>query len=180
MKDPDSVEDLVALGISYSEQGLRVKAKDCFRRALELLPEDPVISFNLALELMLDEEWGEALTLLNQAVNGEPDNPDFWCERGVVLFRLERYEEAEESYDLALTYGDESSRLWNSLGVLRFVTDRFEEAELFFRRAVELEEDNADAWFNLADTLEELGNMKGSREARRVFDKLLMEMSDEE
>jgi len=175
MKGPDSVEELVARGVSYSEQGKRIKAKDCFRKALEILPEDPVICYNLALELMIDESWQEALSLLNQSVSGEPDNPDYWCERGIVLYRLERYDDAEESYDLALTFGDEDSRLWNSLGVLRFVTDQYEDAELFFRRALELDKSNADAWFNLADTLEELGNTKGSDEARRVYEKLVTE-----
>ncbi|MDC7234211.1 MAG: tetratricopeptide repeat protein [Spirochaetales bacterium] len=175
MKEPVSVEELVALGVAYSEEGKRLKAKECFRKALELLPEDPVISYNLALELMLDESWGEALVLLNQSVSGEPDNPDFWLERGVALFRLDRYDEAEESFDLSLTFGDESSRLWNSLGVLRFVSDRFEDAELFFRRAVELDKTNPDAWFNLADTLEERGNKKGSDEARRMYEKLVLE-----
>jgi len=180
MKNTDSVEDLVARGVVYSEQGKRLKAKECFRKALEILPEDPVISYNLALELMIDEEWAEALTLLNQSVNGEPDNPDYWCERGVVLFRLDRFEEAEESYDLALTFGDENSRLWNSLGVLRFVSEEYEDAELFFRRSIELEKDNPDAWFNLADTLEERGNIKGANEARRMFENLVLEPDEDE
>ena len=179
MKGPVSVEELVALGVSYSEQGKRIKAKDCFRKALEILPEDPVISYNLALELMEEENWFESLTLLNQAVSGEPDNPDYWCERGIVLFRLERYDDAEESYDLALTYGDEDSRLWNSLGVLRFVTEEYKDAEIFFRRAIELDRDNGDAWFNLADTLDELGNSKGAEEARRIFENLVLEEEDE-
>ncbi|MBF9017400.1 MULTISPECIES: tetratricopeptide repeat protein [unclassified Oceanispirochaeta] len=180
MRDPDSVEELVALGVVYSEQGKRLKAKECFRMALELLPEDPVISYNLALELMIDENWGEALTLLNQSVNGESDNPDYWCERGITLFRLDRFDEAEESLDLALTYGDENSRLWNSLGVLRFVGEQYEDAELFFRRSIELEKDNPDAWFNLADTLEERGNLKGADEARRMFENLILEAAEED
>ena len=94
-----------------------MKAKDCFRKALELLPEDPVISYNLALELMIDENWrGGSQAAQTSSVSGEPDNPDFWCERGVVLYRLDRHEEAEESFDLALTYGDEDARIWNSHG----------------------------------------------------------------
>ena len=180
MKIPDSVEELVALGVVYSEQGKRLKAKECFKRALEFLPEDPVISYNLALELMIDENWGEALTMLNQSVNGESDNPDYWCERGVTLFRLDRNEEAEESFDLALTFGDENSRLWNSLGVLRFVSEQYEDAELFFRHSIELEKDNPDAWFNLADTLEERGNVKGAEEARRMFENLIVEAEEDE
>lgn len=180
MKKPDSVEELVALGVAYSEKGKRLKAKECFKKALELLPEDPTICYNLALELMVDENWSEALTLLNQSVNGEPDNPDFWCERGVALFRLDRYDEAEESFDLALTFGEEDARLWNSLGVLRFVTEQFEDAELFFRRSIELEKDNPDAWFNLADTLEERGNLKGAEEARRMFENQILDMEEDD
>lgn len=178
MKKIDSVEELVALGVVYSEQGKRMKAKECFKRALELLPEDPVISYNLALEFMDDENWSDSLILLNQSVNGESDNPDYWCERGIVLFRLDRFDEAEESFDLALTFGDENSRLWNSMGVLRFVTEQYEDAELFFRRSIELEKDNPDAWFNLADTLKERGNQKGSKEARRMFENLILEADE--
>ncbi len=175
MKDSRSVEALVAMGVSYAEEGKRVKARDCFRKALAILPENPLISYNLALELIYEESWLEALSLLNQAVNGEPQNPDYWCERGVVLYNLERYKEAEESYDLALTYGAESSRIWNALGVLRFTAKAYEDAQLFFRRAIELDRENPDAWFNLADTLEELGLKKESREARRVLDSLTLD-----
>lgn len=172
VKDSLSIEELVARGVDYAAEGKRIKAQDCFRKALAMLPEDPVISYNLALELMYDESWGEALELLNHSVNGDPENPDYWCERGVVLYNLERYDEAEEAYDLALTYGGENSRIWNSLGVLRFVQEAHEDAALFFRRALELDARNPDAWFNLADTLEELGQEKEAREAKRVFDSL--------
>ena len=63
-----------------------------------------------------------------------------------------------------MSCGGETSRLWNNFGVLRFITERYREAGEFFERAVELDPVNADAWYNLADTLEELGNHKGSRD----------------
>ncbi len=169
----ESVEDLVLRGIRYANEGKRSKAKEYFRRALELLPEDPIISFNLALELMTDESWAEALDFLNQSISAVPDNGEFWLERGIALFQLGRLEEAEESYDMALTYGEESSRLWNGYGVLRFGVSKYEEAELFFRRSIELDENNPDPWFNLADTLDELGNEKGASAARHTFERLM-------
>jgi len=168
----EKAEVLVRRGIELSRAGRRVKAMDCFREALSLVPGDPVISYDLALEYMFREEWEAALDCLECSVEGEPENGDYWVERGIALFHAGDCVRAEESLEQAMACGADTSRLWNSLGVLRFVTRRYDEAETFFTRAVELDPQNPDAWFNLADTLEVLGNRKGARDARRRFEKL--------
>ena len=60
----------------------------------------------------------------------------------------------------------------NNRGVVAFLKQRYSEAAGMFRRAVEADPEQADAWFNLADTLEETGDIDGSREARRRLEAL--------
>lgn len=168
----DKAEDLIILGISYARMGKHLKALDAFQSALELDPGSAMISYNMALEYLSLNKPELALNYLNTAVKTESENPDYWCEHGIALYLVQDFPSAEESYDKAMSCGGESSRLWNSLGVLRFVTERYDEAKVFFNRAVQLDPLDQDAWYNLADTLELLGDIKGSREAKRKYKKL--------
>lgn len=168
----DRAEDLVIQGISYARMGKHLKAIDVFLHALEQIPGSAMISYNLALEYLSLNKPEEALAYLNTAVRTDPENPDYWCEHGIALYRLKEYPAAEESYDRAMSCGGESARLWNSLAVLRFVTERYAEAKDFFNRAVQLDPLNQDAWYNLADTLEQLGDFKEAGRARTQYKKL--------
>ncbi len=172
MKQGSRAEELVNRGIDFSRQGKHLKAAELFLQALELVPRHPVISFNLALEYLKLREPEQALSCLKNSTGGDPDNPDYWCETGVALYELKDYNGAEEAFDKAVSLGGETSRLCNSFGVLRFVTEDYSRAREFFSRAVTLDPGNADAWFNLADTFDVLGNRKGAGEARREYEKL--------
>ncbi len=172
MDRQNEAENLVFQGISFARKGKHLKAVEAFLGALEIVPGNAVICFNLALEYLSMDEPELALSYLDRSVKKEPDNPDYWCERGVALYRTLDYAGAEESYERAMSCGGENSRLWNNFGVLRFITERYQEAGEFFDRAVKLDPVNADAWYNLADTLEELGNAKGAEAARREYQKL--------
>ena len=165
-------EELVSRGIADSGKGRHRKAVDSFRAALDLVPGNPVICFNLALEYLAMNDPEEALICLDTALEAEPKNPDYWCEKGIALYGAGDYPAAEKAYDQALSCGGDSARLWNSLGVLRFISSRYSEAAEFFRRAVELDSSCEDAWFNLADTLDELGDRKGAKAARLKYENL--------
>jgi tetratricopeptide (TPR) repeat protein len=171
--DPNKrAEELVFQGVCHARKGKHLKAVESFSEALELIPENPVVCYNLALEYLAVKEPELALSYLETALKSEPENPDYWCEKGIALYESQDYKGAEESYDLAIRFGGESSRLWNCYGVLRFISGQYRDAEEFFNRAVQLEPANRDAWFNLADTLDELGNRKGSQQARREYKRL--------
>ena len=165
-------EALVRQGIEQARRGKHLRAAELFLEALELEAGHPVISYNLALEYLSLGEPVMALGYLNRALKSDPENPDYWCEKGIALYRTGDSSAAEESYDRAISLGGESSRLWNGLGVLRFVTERYGEAEEFFRRAVIQDPANEDGWFNLADTLDELGDKRAARLAREEYEKL--------
>jgi tetratricopeptide (TPR) repeat protein len=165
-------EALVRQGIDQARSGKHLKAAELFLEALEKEPGHPVVSYNLALEYISLGEPVLALGYLNTALKSDPENPDYWCEKGIAQYRTGDSIAAEESYDRALSLGGESSRLWNGLGVLRFITGRYGEAEEFFSRAVKQDPANEDGWFNLADTLDELGNKHSARQAREEYEKL--------
>ena len=172
MERQKEAENLVFQGVDFARKGKHLKAVEAFLGALEIVPGNGIICFNLALEYLSMDEPELAFSYLDRAVEQDPDNPDYWCERGIAQYRILDYAGAEESYERAMSCGGETSRLWNNFGVLRFITERYQEAEEFFDRAVKLDPLNADAWYNLADTLDELGNPKGAETARREFEKL--------
>ena len=49
-----------------------------------------------------DGNFEDALSFFEQALLLEPDNPDLWNQKGVVLRSLGRYDEASECYNKSL------------------------------------------------------------------------------
>lgn len=49
-----------------------------------------------------DGNYEDALSFFDQALLLEPENPDLWNQKGIVLRSLGRYEEASECYNKSL------------------------------------------------------------------------------
>lgn len=167
-----ALKELVDRGIALARKGKHLKAVYAFREALALSPRSGIVCYNLALEYLALEQPEKALEYLEAGLEEEPSQADYWCEKGVALFRMGNPVEADQAYRKALALGGESSRLHNNIGVLHFVGGRLAEAEEAFRLAVTLNPRDRDAWFNLGDTLEERGDSRGAREARKEYEAL--------
>ncbi len=72
-KNPESVTGHELLGDAFRMQQNYSLAVDHFRRALELEPENPVLSLHLAIALAHLEQRGEAIALLESLLKKHPD-----------------------------------------------------------------------------------------------------------
>ncbi|RME74773.1 MAG: tetratricopeptide repeat protein [Planctomycetota bacterium] len=89
---------------------------------------------------MVAGELERALAELDRAVALRPEAPEAWCNRGVILERLERYEEALANYERGLEHNVRAPALWHNKGVLLLERlGRRDEAIACFRQEVKLD-----------------------------------------
>jgi uncharacterized protein (AIM24 family) len=101
---------------------------------------------------------------------------------GLIYFKQEKLEKAEEVYRKLVTENPESHTLFYNLGLIHFKMNRLEEAELAFLKALELNRENPKINFYLGSIYERLRRFQDAiyqyRQAganimvRRVEDKL--------
>jgi len=91
----------------YSDAGMLDKAEECYRQALVLEPENPVIMNSLAFLLIdNDRNISEGLDLVNRALKLRPDNYNYLDIKGWGLYKQGKIEEAsvilQNSWDLRM------------------------------------------------------------------------------
>ncbi|MGL5872071.1 MAG: tetratricopeptide repeat protein [Xenococcaceae cyanobacterium] len=105
-----------------------------------------------------------------------------WVQRGIFLCALGRYEEALNSYDLALQYKFFSgytrkfySYIWLYRGNTLYELERYQEAIINFEYALKNNRNCLDSWIGKAFALKELGQYE---EAITNFDRALKRQPD--
>ncbi|OQY37656.1 MAG: hypothetical protein B6229_08055 [Spirochaetaceae bacterium 4572_7] len=141
--------------VELSKEGRLNEAIHLFEKALDAMPNDSNLNFNISLVYMKQEKFKEAVEFLKKSINTEAGD-DNLREIGVCYIRLKEYDKARKYLIRAFTeFG--SSDTNNVLGVLFFQLKHFDEAKRYFENATKLNKNNKDAWFNLSDTYKELG-----------------------
>lgn len=100
----------------------------------------------------------DAIKVYEQALKVHPEMADTWNNRGVVLTRLQNYEEAIASYDRALQIRPEYPDAWNNRGVCLLELQEYQEAIVSYEQAIKVKPDYADAWNNRGVALSKLQN----------------------
>jgi tetratricopeptide (TPR) repeat protein len=106
--------------------------------------------YQLAVAASKEKRFENALTCIDCGVELEPDHPELWNEKGYLLGRLQRNQEAFDCYFHAASVREwaPSSQIARALrgqGVQLVDLDRLDEAEDALRRSLELEPDSQTA-----------------------------------
>lgn len=125
------------------------------RRAAQLFPREPRVTYFGALARSRVKQYAEAVNFFEQAATqaeaGAPELLDdmFHFNRGVALERSGKYEDAARQFEksILLTPPDDPSRAAGTLNYLGYMwlerDEHLDQAEQFIRKANELEPDNA-------------------------------------
>ena len=167
--DPDNAARRAAEAI---ESGDIAGGIALYRQALETVPESAPVLYNLALALASRGERNEAGDLLRRSADISLSDSDALSELGRLHIEDGKLSAAAGVLDEAISRNPEHPGALNNRGVVAFLTQRYDESAGYFRRAAEADPDLADAWFNLADALEEVGDREGAREARKRLEAL--------
>ena len=101
-------------------------------------------------------DYASALDYFNQSINADPKYTRGWIEKGNVLIRMNRTEEAISAYDSALALENNLPLVWNSRGEALMALERFAEARDSFDNALKVSPEYAKALENRNLTLEKL------------------------
>ncbi len=138
--------------------------------------------FNKGKELYDGRLYDEAERELEEAYLLRPRDPRVLNLLGLIYFKQEKLEKAEEVYRKLVAESPEAHTLHYNLGLICFKLNRMEDAEFSFLKALELSRDNAKINFYLGSIYERLNRYKDAiyqyRQAganlmvRRVEDKM--------
>ncbi len=84
----------------------------------------------------------EALKLYEQALTLKPNFADAWQNKGVALYKLNRYSEAVSAFDKAIALKPNSADAWSNRGAALWAIKDFDEAIASMDKAIQLDPSN--------------------------------------
>ena len=134
--------------------------------------DSPANSLILLGRTYLDEEnYSEAITTLNKAIEADPENGAAYFYLGNALADTGDEEGAFNAFTNALTYDPDNSMAWENLGIILFQAENYIDAAPAFADAVRLNPENGNAWSYFARALWYDGDEEGATEAfNRAFE----------
>ncbi|MDH3745580.1 MAG: tetratricopeptide repeat protein [Acidobacteriota bacterium] len=142
---PDSIQVLFWLAAAYEREGRRSAAEREFRRVLNIEPEfAPALNYLGYMWAERGENLGEAIDLVQRAVDLEPDNGAYVDSLGWAYYQLGRFEEARGHLERAARLVGEDSVVFEHLGDVYEAVGEADRALEQYRRALELDGENAE------------------------------------
>ena len=144
--DPNSTSLLFWLAAAHERSGAKRKAEDLLQQLLTIDPQfAPALNYLGYMWAEAGENLDEALALVEQAVELEPDNGAFLDSLGWAHFQLGQYEEARGFLEKAATLVGDDAVVFEHLGDLYVALGSLEEARIHYERALGLEAENSAA-----------------------------------
>ena len=91
-----------------------------------------------AIELIDEGKYSQAIELLDEVIDSNPEDAKAYYDRAFAKTRLERYEEAIDDYNQAIELDPEYADVYVNRGVTKGRLERYEEAIDDFDQAIEL------------------------------------------
>jgi tetratricopeptide (TPR) repeat protein len=169
-RHPEDYEGRYLLGAIYRGLGDLEKAEPELKRAASIKPDDSEVQYNLGFVLAKRGKPQEALPHLEKALQLKPDSSEARFQLTGVLRALHQDERAravQEEFQKQKQQ-DVSNKVVELEGIkansLLESGDAGQAAETY-RKMLQMEPGDAHTWYNLALSLEKLGDRKGERDA---------------
>lgn len=102
---------------------------ELYENATAILPDDKVAESehlkNEGNRLMKEEKYTEAIAMYTKAINIDPRNPIFYCNRSAAWTRLGDYDKSISDANLSLRYNPRYSKAFVRLGDAYFRMEKF-------------------------------------------------------
>lgn len=168
----ETAEQLNELASFLTDIGLHLEAVECLTKGLFLDPDNGYLWFNLALVYRKQNRRTDSIHALQMAMSLVSDDADIWDTIGVSLFELGEFEGSAIAFKNAFKHEKKSSRIWNNYGTLLFNQEKYEDAKNAFLTAMILDPKNEEAFLNLYDTYEQLGDKTKIALCKQIFSNL--------
>jgi tetratricopeptide (TPR) repeat protein len=114
----DRAEELLARGIEHLREGESLNALSCFEKSFSLRKNARCQSYLGAMIAVERGQVKEALTLCEDAISADPEDPVLYLNMGRVFLKAGKKRQAIETVRKGLGFGksEEAVRFLNSLG----------------------------------------------------------------
>jgi len=131
------------LAFVYDNLGDRDKAEEMYLDLLKAYPEEPLFLNNLAyLYAVEGRNLQQALSMVKQAVEAQPENASYLDTMGWVYYQLGNYEKAREYVERALDANRENAEVLDHLGDIYMKLGQTDRAQVQYKKALDLEPGN--------------------------------------
>ena len=108
-------------------------------------PAQSKIHYDLALELAQYSLYQNALEEFDLAIKFDPGNINAYRKKGVVLFGLKQYVEAEKLFKKVLSLDPENVQAHINLGMVKYSTGHKADAKKLWEKSINLKTDDNDS-----------------------------------
>jgi tetratricopeptide (TPR) repeat protein len=133
-----------------------------YKRAIQVDPKNMLAVGGLARLYSCNGDHDQALTLLDGALQKAPESASLWFERGMVMGRLKRFDEALANVRHAYQLDPGSGQYSKSVGLMLARMGQSEDAVTWLRKSMS----ESDARYNVGQMMRHIGQ---EAEARRQF-----------
>jgi tetratricopeptide (TPR) repeat protein len=149
----------------HLDRGRLTEAQQCCLRVLADDPEHADAHFLLGMVTVAGNRFAEAIGLLERAIALDDQRPEYHAQLGRCLVTLKRVNEARDVADRAMQLNPTSALTLDTIGCVYSRTGDHEQAVTPFRKAAAKQPRNSNFQFNLAASLEFLGDFDAAEAA---------------
>lgn len=159
-------EDLVR-GLALQRMGNLRDAEKIYREVLTKSPDDVDALRLLAGIAMRAKQWGDAVALLEKALEKAPDYFRGWMDFGLAHHEMENTEEAITAYSRAMKLDASKSQPYTAAGKVKAMVGEHDEALELFEQALQRDATDADAMAGMGHVLKTVGGQDDAIAAYR-------------
>jgi predicted O-linked N-acetylglucosamine transferase (SPINDLY family) len=163
-----AIEKLLETATAHHRAGEFAEARRLYRQVLAQTPAHTLALYRSGLLELQDGQPHTALTLVEQAIAADGNEPRYQFVLGQALQALRRWDSAIAAYESALKLQPDFLDAWNNLGICRQRRGQFPQAATAYRQALLLESGNAGVMANLGAVLREMGELTQAVELLRA------------
>ncbi len=129
------IQKYINSGNNFINKGQSERARECFEKALELLPDNAEALDGLAWTYYIEGNNSKAKTLLEKSIKIDPNFAEAYTDLGCVMHELGEVDEAERLHIWCLKLDSERSDAVFNLAMLYYSTGRLDKAESFLEES---------------------------------------------
>ena len=159
-KTPNNVNQLIATGIAFHQQGHLDQAQSFYEQILKKQPlHFDALQLTGALELQ-KKNYDKSLFLFNKALKINPLHQNTYCNRGAALQELHRFNEAIRDFDKAIKIKPDFALAHFNRGVSLQKTTQWEASLASYQQAIFYAPLYTEAYYNSGNVLLTLKKFK--------------------
>jgi tetratricopeptide (TPR) repeat protein len=162
---PDSPYVYFGLGVVHGGARQFAEAEACYRRSIELDPNNAAVHSNLGLVLDELNKPDEAIAQFLKAIEIDPRHANAHINLGAIYMARQQFDKAVDCFQAAIEIQPESDAAYNNLGTALRSQGKLDEATRTFRAALKINANNPMAWCNLGHALRQQGNLAEALDA---------------